>query len=229
MLTVRIGPTDEEEARDFQVHAPILMLTSPVFERMLSYDMIEKASGQISLPGKSPTEFEELLKLLNPPGCRKAKLTAESAMKMLSWADEYAMLWLKDECETKLLKMPMSPELLATASKFQLPTLRAHLIESLIESPDASLDWSSCVEDHKLLEDLFRASIAQNSKDKNEIKDMRDKVESMTDNLMFALKTELQDWPRKMYNALPASTNDGKRVDKEAKQWLQKEVDKLLL
>ena len=54
------------EDQRFYVHRGVLAFWSPVFERMLTAEFKEKDSGEISLPEKKASEFEEMLQMMYP-------------------------------------------------------------------------------------------------------------------------------------------------------------------
>ena len=126
-VAIRVGPTEKETEREFEVYGPVLALASPVFKSMLSCDMAESRDQLIALPGKSPAEFEALMKFITPIESRYAKVSAENVHFLLQWADEYCMDWLKHECELELLQHPISSQqLLGGQVRIDQPSLKVH-------------------------------------------------------------------------------------------------------
>ena len=82
-FAIRVGPSEEEPEREFEVYGPVLALASPVFKSMLSCDMAESRDHLIALPGKSPTEFEAVMKFITPIESRTAKVSPENVHFLL--------------------------------------------------------------------------------------------------------------------------------------------------
>ena len=161
-FTIRVGPTEEEAQKEFEVFGPVLALASPVFKSMLSFDMVETRDQLIVLPGKSPVEFEALLKFVTPVESRNAKVTDDNMHFLLRWGDEYCMDWLKAECELELLKQPASSQQLLLADKFSLSNLRSQCITHLVTEPchgtGYDTDWSDCLDKPDLLRYILKAT-----------------------------------------------------------------------
>ena len=80
---VKIIADDGEVA----VHSLILILASPVFEKMLSSCMQEGSATEIKFPGKKQSEFVTFYESLQLHSMEP--LTADRAIFFSCWADEY--------------------------------------------------------------------------------------------------------------------------------------------
>ncbi|XP_025111313.1 kelch-like protein 15 isoform X1 [Pomacea canaliculata] len=76
------------EGRKLHVHKTLLMLHSPVFERMLLADFKEKGSGEIQLPGKKYSAVFDFLEQIYP-GDPIYSISGENIEDLLQLADEY--------------------------------------------------------------------------------------------------------------------------------------------
>ena len=157
-FAIRVGPSEEEPEREFEVYGPVLALASPVFKSMLSCDMAESRDHLIALPGKSPTEFEAVMKFITPIESRTAKVSPENVHFLLQWADEYCMDWLKVECELELLKHPVTSQQLLLADKFTLSNLRSKCIMQLVKEPCRDTEWIDSMDKLNLIRDVFKAT-----------------------------------------------------------------------
>ena len=86
---------------EVSVHSVILILASPVFEKMLSSCMHEGSATEITLPGKKRSEFVTFYKALQLYSMEP--LTEDSAVFLSCWADEYQIEALKTKCEEYLV------------------------------------------------------------------------------------------------------------------------------
>ena len=82
---------DDDALTDIRTNSSVLMLASPVFNKMLSQDMKEKKTKQVELPGKCPEEFKVLLEFLQPVTGRLQKVSDENLDLLLRWCDEYCI------------------------------------------------------------------------------------------------------------------------------------------
>ncbi|XP_041374543.1 uncharacterized protein LOC121387477 isoform X1 [Gigantopelta aegis] len=79
------------------VSRSVLMMASPVFEKMFESDFCEKSKDIIDLPHKNFDDVHSLLQLL-VPGCNRTKLTYDVALKVYPLAHEYQMDDVKSSC-----------------------------------------------------------------------------------------------------------------------------------
>lgn len=85
------------EHTDFHVHRTVLMVSSPVFERMLSSDFKEKSAKEIPLPGKNPAEIEQLLQCIYPD--QDLWIFRGNCLSLLKLSNEYQIDRVKTRCE----------------------------------------------------------------------------------------------------------------------------------
>ena len=71
--------------------AAALMRASPVFHKMLTHDMQEKARGTISLPGKNAQEFRTFMSFILPGTSRQAQLDEHNVGFMWRLCHEYML------------------------------------------------------------------------------------------------------------------------------------------
>uniref|UniRef100_A0A7S2QKP3 BTB domain-containing protein n=1 Tax=Zooxanthella nutricula TaxID=1333877 RepID=A0A7S2QKP3_9DINO len=83
------------------VHSLILVLASPVFEKMLTSSLREGQGDEIKLPGKAKTEFMTVYNSLQLS--TSEPLTQQSAVFLSRWADEYQIASLMTKCEEYLM------------------------------------------------------------------------------------------------------------------------------
>ena len=89
------------EGKKLHVHKAILVISSPVFETMLSSNFKEKNAKEIPLPGKKVEEIEGLLRAIYP-NCKYA-ITRQNCFSLLVLCCEYQMDELKERCEKFVL------------------------------------------------------------------------------------------------------------------------------
>ena len=86
--------------REFHVHRAVLILSSPVFEAMLSSNFKEKTAKKIPLPGKDASELEQMLQGIYPD--RDLRMSKENCLALLKLSTEYQIDRLKTRCEEYL-------------------------------------------------------------------------------------------------------------------------------
>ena len=84
----------------FHVHRAVLMVSSPVFETMLSSDFKEKSAKVIQLPGKNPAEIEQLLQCIYPD--QDLWIFKGNCLSLLKLSTEYQIDRVKMRCEEYL-------------------------------------------------------------------------------------------------------------------------------
>eukprot|EP00438_Fugacium_kawagutii_P012815 Skav200468 [mRNA] locus=scaffold5182:5222:5716:- [translate_table: standard] len=136
------------------------MLASPVFEKMLTQDMVEKKSGRIELPGKCPKEFKVLLRFLQPITGRRQSITDKNVDFLVQWCDEYCIDSLKDECIEFIKRQPHSMDRLLQAHGLAHPRLNNFInrcISSLLKK--GQKDWTKCYQHPELLQKVFEMTM----------------------------------------------------------------------
>ena len=91
------------EDQRFHVHRGVLEFWSPVFERMLSAEFKEKDSGEISLPEKKASEFEEMLQMMYP-SLEEKLISQRNCYFLFELAHEYQI----DSIAQKSVKLMVS-------------------------------------------------------------------------------------------------------------------------
>jgi len=86
---------------EVEVHSIIVMMASPVFEKMLSSHMQEGSGNHIRLPGKKMGEFIAFRNALQ--FCTMEPFTPETVIFLSCWAEEYQVGALKAKCEDYLV------------------------------------------------------------------------------------------------------------------------------
>ncbi|CAH3148089.1 unnamed protein product, partial [Porites evermanni] len=86
--------------REFHVHRAVLILSSPVFEAMLSSNFKERSAKEIPLPGKDASELEQMLQGIYPD--RDLRISKENCLALLKLSTEYQIDRLKTRCEEYL-------------------------------------------------------------------------------------------------------------------------------
>ena len=89
------------EDEKFHVHRNVLMLWSPVFEKMFTSNFREKNRAEIRLPGKHTESVEALLMMIYPPA--NEEITLENYDAILELAHEYQIASIVDKCEDFLV------------------------------------------------------------------------------------------------------------------------------
>ena len=84
----------------FHVHRAVLMVSSPVFETMLSSDFKEKSAKVIQLLGKNPAEIEQLLQCIYPD--QDLWIFKGNCLSLLKLSTEYQIDRVKMRCEEYL-------------------------------------------------------------------------------------------------------------------------------
>jgi hypothetical protein len=116
------------EGEVFHVHSYVLMSQSSVFHQMMAGGMSEAQSGRITLAGKSKSEFQEFLHILQRSGSAPLlEMSEDVARWLVVWADEYNVVHLRARCEEVLVQsLDKQPgwEELEFAVKYKLEKLR---------------------------------------------------------------------------------------------------------
>ncbi|KAK7505026.1 hypothetical protein BaRGS_00003596 [Batillaria attramentaria] len=86
------------EERKLYFNKTILMISSPVFERMFTADFKEKDAKEIPLPGKKFVDMVALLQQIHPVHCAQP-ITDTTLAQVLPLADEYQMEAVRKKCE----------------------------------------------------------------------------------------------------------------------------------
>eukprot|EP00438_Fugacium_kawagutii_P012814 Skav200467 [mRNA] locus=scaffold5182:2778:3233:- [translate_table: standard] len=129
------------------------MLASPVFEKMLTQDMVEKESQRIALPGKCPKEFQVLLQFLQPGTGRQQKVSDKNVDFLVRWCDEYCIDSLKNECIEFIKRQPPSMHRLVQAHCFGLNDVAQKMIDHLIRT--GQRDWKKCYAHPELMQKVM--------------------------------------------------------------------------
>ncbi|XP_055352317.1 speckle-type POZ protein homolog [Paramacrobiotus metropolitanus] len=115
-----------KKGTEFPAHRFILMSQSPVFAAMLTHDTKEKQESRCDLGDIDAECVEILLEYIY--GSETGKVTAENAVKVLSMADQYALMDLRAVCEHTLadsISVEKAFLLLTFSAQRGLPVLRA--------------------------------------------------------------------------------------------------------
>jgi len=124
---------------EVMVHSLILMLASPVFDRMLSSSMREGSGAEARLPGKTEVEFSTFYKSLQLNTMEP--LTPESATFLCRWADEYQIDALKSKCEQHLIQFaPVDSASLKHAVTYKLQERAAQCVDVMKKDVAKYLD-----------------------------------------------------------------------------------------
>eukprot|EP00438_Fugacium_kawagutii_P032109 Skav212433 [mRNA] locus=scaffold1479:157740:165243:+ [translate_table: standard] len=122
-----------KEMTEIRAHSLVLMLASEFFQKMLTHEMKEKNNNQVHLPGKSPKEFQVLLKFLQPGAGRLEKISMENVGFLLKWAHEYCINSLETECVDFMNSQKILEEnldfLLNVAEDYSLDSLKSKCLE----------------------------------------------------------------------------------------------------
>eukprot|EP00928_Gymnodinium_smaydae_P091792 TRINITY_DN75530_c0_g1_i1.p1 TRINITY_DN75530_c0_g1~~TRINITY_DN75530_c0_g1_i1.p1 ORF type:complete len:251 (+),score=36.65 TRINITY_DN75530_c0_g1_i1:76-828(+) len=128
--------TDDGEV---MVHSLILMLASPVFDKMLSSSMKEGSEQEIRLPGKIEQEFSLFYKSLQLH--TMVPLTKDSALFLCKWADEYQIEALKGKCEEFLISsVPVDGPSLKHAVTYGLKRRTRQCIARMVQDVENHMD-----------------------------------------------------------------------------------------
>eukprot|EP00434_Breviolum_minutum_P004759 symbB.v1.2.004192.t1/scaffold236.1/size256932/2 len=145
------------ESREIQAYSLLLMLASPVFQRMLTQDMSEKSTKQIKLPGKDPDEFQALMAFFHPVTGRQEAISVENVDFLIRWCDEYCIDSLKIECYEFIKKQPPSMQRLIQAHSLGIHDYADTCIDHLLEL--GRKDWVECYEYPKLTQRVLERSL----------------------------------------------------------------------
>ncbi|XP_062590741.1 uncharacterized protein LOC134252316 [Saccostrea cucullata] len=133
---ISFPPTDvilEVEGTDIHLNKQMLMDNSPVFKVMFESDFSEKHKDRISLPGKKYADFVNFLYTFYNPELL-APLTKKNVLAVVSLADEYQIMNLKDKCESFILE---DCKRACGEGNYRIET-------------ETLLDYAACSEEHNL-------------------------------------------------------------------------------
>ena len=85
--------------REYEYYRIILCHGSEYFDAMLSHPLKENEESRIELPDKDPDEWELFYEFINPYTQHSAKITAENAIILVPWFQEYQMMDLLQQCD----------------------------------------------------------------------------------------------------------------------------------
>lgn len=91
------------EDKKLFVNRSLLMIASPVFNKMLTADFKEKDAQEINLPGKKAFDVEAFLRCIYPDIMEEIDNT--NVYRVLPLAEEYQCHKLKEKCENYLVHM----------------------------------------------------------------------------------------------------------------------------
>ena len=92
------------EDEEVKVYSVLLMLSSPVFNAMLSHDFKERNEGKIILKEKKKEEFINFVNCLNPGSILlDGQINIQNVYYLSKWANEYQVGFLKSACESFLI------------------------------------------------------------------------------------------------------------------------------
>ncbi|XP_068722348.1 BTB and MATH domain-containing protein 36-like [Montipora capricornis] len=116
------------EDQRFHVHRGVLAFWSPVFERMFTTDFKEKDNGEIYLPGKKASEFEEMLQMMYP-SLEEKLITKRNCYFLFELAHEYQIDPIVQKCVNLMVSMVKSRKvedvlgMLIYAQKYEIKSL----------------------------------------------------------------------------------------------------------
>ncbi|XP_025110773.1 BTB and MATH domain-containing protein 38-like [Pomacea canaliculata] len=132
------------ENQKLYVHKALLILHSPVFEKMLTGDFKEKELKEIPLPGKKYSVMVELMEQIYP-GNATDLVKDETIEDLLQLADEYAVQQVFTNCTQYINNILRSEDELSTDRTLlylgvveryeRLQSLRSRLIERASRIP----------------------------------------------------------------------------------------------
>jgi len=116
------------EDQRFHVHQNILLLWSPVFEKMFGSEFQEKNKNEILLPEKKANEIKEMLQIMYP-SLEEKLVTKDNCFYLLRLAHEYQINSILKKCEACMVSLVKENkeddllEMLIYGQKYQLKTL----------------------------------------------------------------------------------------------------------
>lgn len=116
--------------KEFRAHQTILRARSPVFESMLSHDMIEKNSGLVDIPDCDPGAFQQFL--LYVYGGEVEKLDSGNVLALYYVADKYDKEHLKELCR-QFMKESLTPANVSDVIQLAMDHSDADLLECATE------------------------------------------------------------------------------------------------
>lgn len=115
---------------------------SPVFEKMLTSEFVERDAKEITLPGKKADEIEVLLKIMYSQG-RARQIREENCQFLLELAEEYQMDTVKELCCEYLsgnLQDTTCVKFYMIAERFRLDSLLKETLQQTKYLPWRTLD-----------------------------------------------------------------------------------------
>uniref|UniRef100_A0A914HUC8 cytidine deaminase n=1 Tax=Globodera rostochiensis TaxID=31243 RepID=A0A914HUC8_GLORO len=114
----------------FTVSKHYLMSVSPVFHKMFSVDMLERAQGEVNLEETNAEEFSAFLEAISP---KLAHPNPSTVMGLLKLADRFQVDSLRNRCEVHLINcVEMSLiERLLCSEVYRLEKLKNYILKSL--------------------------------------------------------------------------------------------------
>mmetsp|Transcript_135750 Transcript_135750/g.378244 ORF Transcript_135750/g.378244 Transcript_135750/m.378244 type:complete len:243 (+) Transcript_135750:123-851(+) len=119
---------------EMPVHSLILCLASPVFNAMLSTDMVEKDGRRVRVEAASREDFAEFYRFLLPLCGRSMSLSERNVDSLLTLSDYYQVEPLKEECERFLEALPVSVPRLLQAHRHGLRRQYERCAEAIAQS-----------------------------------------------------------------------------------------------
>eukprot|EP00971_Amphidinium_carterae_P288805 5734712-Amphidinium_carterae.1 len=101
---------------------------------MLDSGMKESQTKEVHLEGKKKEEFLTFMEVIEP--FSKARVTTRTAKFLSCWADEYVVEALKEACEAKLTRQPVTVEALQHALDCNLSRRAEQCYEAMVKDYD---------------------------------------------------------------------------------------------
>lgn len=252
-----VAPTDEAcqlevfdpdlqisvEGKTIDVNSVFLKLHSPVFRQMLAAGMQEGLSKAVTLPGKTLKEFCLFYGALQKIG---EDPSAEEAMVLSPWSDEYQVEGLRRLCDRVLTgTITPTPEHLVFASKWRLPKLlekcqKFFLVKLLLDGTCLRALLDSKDGEHALhqmwpqLPQALKLTVAESPPVESmryvwpvveQLLQTREAADRQLlkcqEDFISELAASLSTWPDLLWSAIPS---DKAKSDEKAKDWLQKQI-----
>lgn len=133
------------EGKRLYVARIILMLASPVFERMFLSEFKEKSRDELELPGKKKEQVVEFLRFIYPNA--PTRFACDTARNILPLAEEYQVMNLKSRCEDVMIESINSGttaleifHFLRDACMYDLRKLKEKCVDTVTERDQKDLD-----------------------------------------------------------------------------------------
>ena len=149
------------EDQRFHVHRNVLVLWSPVFEKMFTSNFSENKKREIRLPGKKAASVQTLLMMIYPPS--KGEITRENWNAILELSHEYQIESIVDKCERFLVRLSLSDEedivsILIVAQNYKLQKVIRQCVLGSTVSSDITLKE---LQEHELFDQIEPGNYAQ--------------------------------------------------------------------